>query len=214
MAITSILAAAQGGAFYSNVASATGLSETTVTKAINAFAPAIAEKLKAKAAADPEAFENLLDLLEDGDGSDLNDPDAITGAEAISDGNEILQDLYGSADAAATALVKLAPSVDDDAAAKLGPISATSVLAALAAANAQTLTGNAAPAASSGGGGILSTIISALVAGLVKGAVKQMAPKRRRRRYTSYYGRRPVRRRRRSTPGLESIFKDILTGRK
>jgi hypothetical protein len=217
MAILDLLSSAQGGAFFRNVAAATGLDEAATKTAIGKFAPAIASKLKDKAAADPEAFENLLDLLEDGDGSDLNDPDAITGSEAVSDGREILNDLYGSAESAQGTLAKLAPSLDTAAVSKLSAISATSVLAALAASNAQTLTGDTAQAADTGssGGGLLSTILSALVAGLVKGATRQLAPRRRRRRYSSYYGygRRPQRRRRKRTPGLNDVFREILGGR-
>jgi hypothetical protein len=216
MAIIDILSSAQGGAFFRNVASAIGIDETEAEKAIGKMAPAIAAKLKDKASADPEAFESLLDLLEDGDGSDINDPVAITGSEAISDGKEILADLYGSPDAAHSALVKLAPGLDTSSASKLGAISATSVLAALAASNAQTLSSDAAQAADTGGGGLLSTIISALVAGLVKGATRQLQPKRRRRRYSNYYGygrRRPVRRRKRSI-GLDDVFREVLGGRR
>ncbi len=97
MSINQIFAAAQGGAFYKNIGDATGLDVGDVTSALTAFAPAIAVKLKDKAAADPESFEQLLDLIEDGDGSDINDPDAICSSEAVSDGREILEDLYGSA---------------------------------------------------------------------------------------------------------------------
>jgi hypothetical protein len=214
MAIIDILSAAQSGRFFANAAASAGLDAASAESAISAFAPAIAAKLKDKAASDPEAFENLLDLLEDGDGSDLNDADAITSNEAVSDGREILEDLYGSSHAAASAMGKLAPSLDTAAVAKLGAISATSVLAALAASNAQTLTADAAPAAS--GGGLMSVIVGALVEGLVKGATRQLAPKRRRRRrYSSYYGqRRPRTRRRRRGIGIDDIFRDILGGRR
>ena len=214
MAILDILEAAQGGAFFKNVAAATGLDATSAERAIGAFAPVIAAKLKDKAASYPAAFENLLDLLEDGDGSDLNDPDAITGSEAVSDGREILEDLYGSPSAAQSALGKLAPDLDTAAVAKLGAISATSVLAALSASNAQTLSSDAAPAASSGG--FMSVLIAALLKGFMQSAQRQLAPKRRRRRYTGYFGQRrqPVRRRRKRAVGLDAVFKEILGGRR
>jgi hypothetical protein len=216
MAITDILSAAQGGRFFANVAAATGLDAASAENAISKFAPAIAAKLKDKAASDPETFENLLDLLEDGDGSDINDADTITSSEAVSDGREILEDLYGSSSAAGSALAKLAPGIDTAAAAKLGAISATSVLAILSASHAQTLTGGAAQAAdTSGGGGLISVIVGALVKGLMQGAQRQLAPKRRRRRYSSYYGRRrTTTRRRKRSVGLDDIFKDILGGRR
>jgi hypothetical protein len=216
MSILDILASAQGGNYFSNVAKAAGLEAAQAEDAISAFAPAIAVKLKAKAASDPDAFEALLDLLEDGDGSDINDPDAISSSEAVSDGREILEDLYGSATVAQAALGKLAPSLDTAAVAKLGAISATSVLAALSTSGAaQGLTSDVQQVTPSGGGGFLSIIIAAVLKGFMQSAQRQLAPKRRRRRYTSYYGRRPAtRRKRKRSVGLDDLFKDILGGRR
>lgn len=211
MSILDILASAQGGAFFSNAASASGVDARDAQSVIGKLAPAIAQALKEKAAKDPDAFESLLDIIEDGDGSDLNDADAVTSREAISDGEAILADIYGSADAAQTTLAKLAPGVSGGALARLGAISATSVLAALSTSQAQSLSSDAAPAAAAGGG-LMSVILGALVKGLVQGAQRQLAPRRRRRRtYSSYWSRRkPVRRRRKRTVGLDDIFKDIL----
>jgi hypothetical protein len=217
MSITQILAAAQGGRFFENVGSATGLETAAAEKAVGAFAPAIAAMLKDRAAQDPDAFEQLLDLLEDGDGSDLNDPDAITSSEAVSDGREILEDLYGSATAAQTALGKLAPALDTAAVAKLGAISATSVLAALSASAVQGISGNTQQAAErAGGGGFLSIIIAAVLKGFMQSAQRQLAPRRRRRRYASYSSRRrtTTRKRRKSSVGLDDLFKDIFGGRR
>ena len=218
MSITQILAAAQGGRFFDNVAAATGLDVASAEKAVSAFAPAIAAKLKDKAAHDPETFEQLLDLLEDGDGNDLNDPDAISSSEAVSDGREILEDLYGSASSAQTALGKLAPSLDTAAVAKLGAISATSVLAALSASSSvHGLSSNTQQAADTGGGGgLLSIIIAAVLKGFMQSAQRQLAPRRRRRRYSSYYGRKrtTTRRKRKTSVGLDDLFKDILGGRR
>jgi hypothetical protein len=205
MAIIDILSAAQGGKFFANVAAAVGLTAAETESAIEGMAPAIATKLKDKASADPEAFENLLDLLEDGDGSDINDPDAITGAEAIADGEDILKDLYGSTDKAQHALGTTS--------AKLAAIAATSVLAALSASNPQ-LAANTSADAGSGGGGFFSVLIAALVKAFVQGASRQLAPKRRRRRRYSYgYTRRPTRRRKRSV-GLDDVFREVLGGRR
>lgn len=207
MAITDILAAAQGGQYFATAGAACGLEETAARRAISKFAPAIAAKLKDKAAADPEAFDALLDLLEEGgDSSDLDDADAMTGAEAQSDGAAILDDLYGSKAAALKAL-----GAKSEAEEKAAALSATGVLAALAASNAATLTSDPAKA-SEGGGGILSIIIAAILKGLMQGAARQLAPKRRRRRYT-YATRRRTTRRRTRRPGLDDIFRDILTGR-
>lgn len=210
MAITDILSAAQGGNYYAAAASACGLSASDGRTAIERFAPEIASRLKAKAANDAEAFEALLDLLEEGgDSSDLNDADAMTGAEALSDGAAILDEIYGSKAAALKALGVTGAGEE-----KAAALSATAVMAALAASNAPQLAASPQEAASSsGGGGIISIIIAALLKGLLQGAQRQLAPKRRRRRYTySTRRRRTTTRRRTRTPGIEDIFRDILKG--
>jgi hypothetical protein len=209
MAIVDLLAAAQGGQFFANAGHVAGLTARDAEMAVASIAPAIAAKLKDKAGSDPEAFDQLLDLLEEGgDSSDLDDAEAMTGEESLADGKAILSDLYGST--ADETLGKLAPHVTGTALEKISAISATSVLAALAASNANTL---ASPAAESSGGGIISVIIAALMKGLMQGASRQLAPRRRRRRY-SYGYRRPTRRRRTRRPGLDDVFKDILGGRR
>jgi hypothetical protein len=209
MAITDILSAVQGGQYYANAAAACGLSAADGKRIIERFAPEIATRLKAKAASDTEAFEALLDLLEDGgDSSDLNDADAMTGSEALSDGAAILDEIYGSKAAAAKAL-GAATAAEEKAAA----LSATAVMATLAASNAAHLSATPQQAAESGGGGgLLSVILGALLKGLMQGAQRQLAPKRRRRRYTYSTRRRTTatRRRRTRTPGLDDIFKDIF----
>ncbi len=213
MSLMNILAAAQNGNYFANVAKACGISEGDAKLGLEKLCPAIATQLKAKAASDPDSFENLLDLLEEGgDSSDLDDAEAVTGGEAISDGNAVLKDIYG--DSYATEISRLAPKLDEAARSQLAAIGATSVLAALAQSYSapNTLAGSTAvPEKSSG---ILGTIISAVIAGAVQGAVRQLAPKRRRRRrsYTSYFGtrRKPVRRRRKKTVTLDDLFGQIL----
>ena len=208
MAITDILSAAQGGQYFANVAQACGLSDAKAKAAVSKFAPAIAGKLKNKAASDPLAFDALLDILEEGgDSSDLDDVEAMTGTEAQDDGAEILANLYGDQVAAEKEL-----GVSGDSQSIAAALSATAVLAALAASNASTLTSDAAKA-SSGGGGLIAIIIAAILKGLMQGARRQLAPKRRRRRY--YYSTRRRTTRRRSTrPGLDDVFREILTGRR
>lgn len=218
MSLLDQLGSAQNGAFFTLAASAAGIDAITAKTAIGQLAPTIAQRLRDKAAADGDAFEALLDLLEDGDGSDLSDPSSLTDSEAISDGNAILDDVFGSAAAARKALAPLVPGLDSGAAAKLSAISATGVLAALAASSANTLMSEPQQAASdggSGGGGLMSVVVGALVKGLMQGASRQLAPKRRRRRsYAGYYTRRrPARRKRKRSVGLDDLFKGILGGR-
>lgn len=215
MSIQDILGNTEGGAFYRNAAKAAGVTEADARSTIGKLAPAIANALKDRAGADPEAFEALLELLEDNGDADLNEAGALTDDEAQSDGAAILKDLHGSAAAAQTVAGKLVNGVAAEALATLNAISATGVLAALSQQNVSTLSDGAATAADtqSGGGGFLSVLFAALLKGLLQGASRQMAPKRRRRRYASYSGRRTTTRaRRRTTPGLDDIFKGILGG--
>ncbi len=215
MAITDLLSSAQNGGFFANAGKTAGLSESDARAAVSALAPAIAEKLKDKAAADPDAFDQLLDLLEDG-GDGLDDVDATTGAEALEDGAAILKDLYGSAVAAQAALRDIAPKAAGAALDKIGAISATSVLAALAASNANTLASDTG-GTNAAGGGIMSVIIAALMKGLMSGAMKSMGIRQRRTRRRYYYGYgtpRPRRRRRKTRPPLERIFRDVLGARR
>jgi hypothetical protein len=216
MSLQDILGDTEGGGFFRNAARAAGVSEADAKSAIGKLAPAIALALKDKAAADPEAFEDLLELLEDNGDADLNAAGALTDDEARSDGAAILQDLHGSAAAAQMAAGKRVSGISAEALATLNAISATGVLAALSQQNVATLSDGAVTAADTqnSGGGFLSILFAALLKGLLQGASRQLAPKRRRRRsYAGYYGRRAApRRRRRRTPGLDDIFKDILGG--
>jgi hypothetical protein len=209
MGLIDMLASAQGGLYFASVAAACGVEEGTARSALGKIAPEIASKLRDKAEADPDSFENLLDLLEDGENSsDLDDPDAITGAEAIADGKAVLKDLFGNN---LSPLKSMTPGVDGAAFDKLSAIGATSVLASLAKnySAPQTLAGDTG----SSGGGLLGTILSAVVEGAMKGAARQLAPKRRRRRsYGSYWGapRKRTKRRRARQPSLNDIFGSIL----
>ncbi len=210
MGLMDMLSAAQGGSFFANAGRVAGLNAGAAQAAITALAPAIATQLR-KRAEDEDAFEALLDLLEDGDGDAfLDNASLVDDPEVRSDGKAILKDIYGTQAAALKAGGELTgltkPTVE-----KLMPICAASVLAALARANgsgAQQLAG------STEGGGLLGSVVSAVVEGAMKGVQSSLAPKRRRRRYTSYLGARKRKRttRRKRKPSLESIFRDILSG--
>ena len=207
------LAELRGGRFFREAAEVSGVSEDEAKKALGKLVPAIARRLKSKAEQDAGAYEDLLDLLEDG--GEFDDP---AGAEAIADGNAILSEIYGSRNAAITDARKLAGDVAEIALARLAAIAATAVLTSLARRHAPAMGLVGAQQASSQKGGLLGTIIAAIVKGAVQEAVRQLAPKRRRRRrtYGSYFGRKRrrttvTRRRRRSTTlSLDDIFADIL----
>jgi hypothetical protein len=215
MSILDILATAEGGKFFANAAAACGLDEVTARKVSTRVAPAIAQRIKDKSAADPEAFENLLDMLEDDGDVDLNVEGSLTDHEAQSDGAEILNDLYGSAAETNAVFKGLGGPIDKAALSTLASINAAAVLAALASLNASKLSDGAPQTAAASGGGFFSVLIAAIVKAFLQSAQRQLAPKRRRRRYTSYFGRRaPARRKRKRTVGVDDVFKEILGGRR
>jgi hypothetical protein len=215
MALMDILSSAQGGAFFANAGRAAGLGASEAKTALQAICPAIATQLRQRAE-DEEAFDSLLDLLEDGEGDAfLDDAELMNDLEVTKDGKAILDDLYGS-QAEALKTGRSLSGIDESKLKTLMPIAAASVLAALARSNAgaQQLAGTQ-KAQGGAGGGLLGTILSAVVEGVVKGAARSLAPKRRRRRYSGYtsYRRRSTRKRRTRRPSLDSIFRDILSGR-
>ncbi len=216
MAILELLETAEGGKFFANAAAACGLDEATVRKVSARVAPAIAQRIKDKSAEDPEAFENLLDMLEEDGDVDMQVEGSLTDFDAQKDGAEILNDLYGSAAETNAVFKGLGGPIDKAALSTLTSINAAAVLAALASLNASKLSDGAAQATdTSGGGGFMSVLIAAILKAFMQSAQRQLAPKRRRRRYTSYFGRRaPVRRRRKRSVGLDDVFKEILGGRR
>jgi len=213
MTMMSILSKTENGDYFGRVGLACNMSAATAEASLARLCPAIALRLKEKSANDNNAFEALLDLLDEGD-----DLTGLTDAEAIADGQAVLADLYGSTPAALAEMKKLAPGMSDAQSENISAIAATSVLAVLA----KSYTAPAPLAGSTGeapqGGGLMATIMAAVIAGLLQALRSKFAPRRRRRRsYTSYFGtkrRKTARRKRRAkTPTLEDIFGQILSGK-
>lgn len=213
MTMMSILSKTENGDYFGRVGLACNMSAATAEASLARLCPAIALRLKEKSANDNNAFEALLDLLDEGD-----DLTGLTDAEAIADGQAVLADLYGSTPAALAEMKKLAPGLSDAQCKNISAIAATSVLAVLAKSYTApaTLAGSTDEAPQ--GGGLMATIMAALIAGLLQALRSKFAPRRRRRRnYTSYFGtkrRKTTRRKRRAkTPTLEDIFGQILSGK-
>jgi hypothetical protein len=211
MALMDILRGAQNGQFFANAGRVAGVDAAAAERTLGEIAPAIVVALR-KRAEDAQAFEGLLELLEDGNGDAfLDDESLMDDAELVSDGKAVLADVYGSAKAAQKALA-IRPA--DVATQRLAAISASAVLAALARSYKRPLgLVGAQQAASEAQGGIFSTIVEAVIKGAVEGAKRQLAPRRRRRRsYSSYFGKRRKRRTRRrsTTPTLDQIFGELL----
>lgn len=236
MGVMTMLEQAQGGKLFDHVAASLDIDEAQTRTSMGKLCPAIADALHEKAKSDDDLFEHLMDLIEDGaEASPLDEPEALTDAEAVSDGNEILEDVYGSRNDALVALRKVAPGLPERELQKLAPISATVVVAALAQANkpmtAAALPADQQPAQDSGMGGIIGSIVGAVIAGAVSGAVREMTSAKRWRGTTGYSrtktkrktAKTTTRRRRTGTsssgPGsaaggiLEDIFRKILVGK-
>jgi hypothetical protein len=218
MSLMTLLEQAQGGGLYDAVARILDLDDAETRKAMRQLCPAIAARLREKAAADPDLFQTLLDLIEEGaEGSPLDTVEALTGAEAVADGNAILEDVYGSRNEAMVALREVDETIPERELRKLAPISATAVVAALAQANRpMALAQSAAPARSgTGGEGIIATLVSAIIAGIVSALSRQLTSRTRRRtpRYSRTRSKRKTSRtprRRTTTASVEDVFRDIL----
>jgi hypothetical protein len=219
MSLMTLLDRAQGGGLFANVAAGLDLDGAETQKAMRKLCPAIAARLKEKASADENLFQTLLDLIEDGgQGSPLDDAEALTAPEAIADGNAILDDIYGSRNAAMVALRETDPTIPERELSKLAPISATAVVAALAAANRpMALSASAQPARTgSAGEGFIAAFLSAIIAGIVSALAKQFATRSRRRSGTGYARTRsrrkttPRTRRKTANASVEDVFRDIL----
>ncbi len=233
MSLMAMLQAAQGGRLFATIAESLDLDEDQTAKAMQSLCPAIARQLKSKAADDSELLQSLLDLIEDGaEASPLEEPDAVTGEEAVSDGNAILVDIYGSRNNAMVALRQAAEDVPERELSKLAPISATVVVAALAQANKPMALAGALPASQgSADTGIIGTIVGAVITGAVQGMVRELTSSRRWRSTTGYTKSRSKRKTGRTKPkktktartsgssssknrttsaSIEDIFRDIL----
>jgi hypothetical protein len=217
MGLMDILRSAQSGEFFASAGRAAGLDAAATKRALTRMGPAIAAKLRERAE-DPDAFEGLLDLLEDGEGDAfLDDSNFMDDPEVVNDGNAVLADIYGSVPAAQKAL---GVKANDAPMQRLAAIAASAVLAALARSYRQPQPQSLAGAQSAQGeaaeqGGFFSSVIEAVVKGAVQEATRQFGPKRRRRRpsISDYFGtgrKRTTRRKRSSTLSLDQIFGEIL----
>lgn len=218
MSLMTLLEQAQGGGLYSAVARSLDLDDADTRKAMRKLCPAIAARLQEKAAADEELFQTLLDLIADGaEASPLDTAENLTGAEAVADGNAILDDVYGSRNEAMVALRQVDGTIPERELRKLAPISATAVVAALAQANRPMALAASGPRpeTGTGGEGIIATLVSAVIAGIVSALSSKLTPRTRRRtaRYSRTRSRRKTTRaprRRTATASVEEVFRDIL----
>ena len=174
MTLTAMLAQAQGGRLFAQVAGAIGLDEATTRTAMMDICPAIISELKAAAEGDDSLLETLARHLAEGnEGSVLDDPGVLTGAESIKDGNAILAAIYGSKAGAMEDIKTLVTGVPAAKLSKLAAVSATAAVSALMQSHAITPLAGVQRAAGSGGG-ILSVFIDALIKGMVRAATSEL----------------------------------------
>ncbi len=174
MTLTAMLAQAQGGRLFAQVADAIGLDEATTRAAMMDICPAIISELKAAAEGDDSLLETLARHLAEGnEGSVLDDPGVLTGAESIKDGNAILAAIYGSKAGAMEDVKTLVGGVPAAKLSKLAAVSATAAVSALMQSHAITPLAGVQRAAGTGGG-ILSVFIDALIKGMVRAATSEL----------------------------------------
>jgi hypothetical protein len=151
MTLTAMLAQAQGGRLFAQVAGAIGLDEATTRAAMMEICPAIISELKAAAEGDDSLLETLARHLAEGnEGSVLDDPGVLTGAESIKDGNAILAAIYGSKAGAMEDIKTLVGGVPAAKLSKLAAVSATAAVSALMQSHAITPLAGVHRAAGSG----------------------------------------------------------------
>jgi hypothetical protein len=216
---------AQGGQLFRKLGELAGISPSDAKRALEAMCPPIAARLQARAA-QPAEFEQLLNLLEDNESDLLKEGDPGSD-EVRADGLAVLDDLYGSDDAARSEaeMAGRALRIDAPAMQRLQPVAAQLVLALLSerfrkendmgeAPAAAASDHSAQPAAAGGGKSIWGIFIAAAGAAIARAVMNRILPRRRRRTRYTYddYRRRTTRRRRKSTrqPRLEDLFRDLM----
>ncbi len=218
---------ANSGRQAAAIAAAAGISPQEMEHLLRLQVPAIAARIHERAGNDEAELEAVFDLLEDGEAEEyLQKEREITTRDAVADGEDILEHLYGSLEAARTA-APVPEGMSPELAARLMTFSAVLTVAAMTRRyRTEILPAMSAAAAGSGReGGILSLLIAALIDGLIKGLTRALLPRRRRRRtrYSYRYRRRrrrssrrsyrrraSRRRRRRSSSVLEDILGNVL----
>jgi hypothetical protein len=215
MELLDIIAAGQGGALITRLGAAAGVDAATARAALDKLAPEIARRIAAKAQ-DPDEYEHLLDVLEEGEADAyLDSPRALLSRAAAQDGEDILAHLYGSLDAARREAGRIGapdgmtPAIFE----RFMSYAAAVVLAAMTRRN-KALAMPAASQSAAAQGGIMAMLIDAIVKGVVDGFKKAMVP--RRRRTSSTYGRKrksattTARKPRTRSPSLQDILGDIV----
>ena len=162
MSILETILKAQGGGLLKQISGVLGLPGDQAGSAISKLLPALTSGMKSNVAK-PGGLESLLGALKGGGHTKyLDNPDSLTSADGISDGNSILGHLLGSKDASRKVAAEAAEStgIDLGILKKLLPMVATMAMGSLG--KAQSSGGALASmlgAGSSAGGGMLTSFL-------------------------------------------------------
>ena len=222
--IIDVLESCQNGQLIDTLGAACEMSEEHCRQCLERLTPDIARRISERLT-DDDDYEDLIDILDEEDQVEILDqPTEMLSRGAISDGEDILEILYGSVGKAHEAARKTGSpdGVDEDAFARLMTMAAALTFAAMARRNQQyQLSAMDQP---SGSRGFFATMLNALVTGFMEGFRQATRRKTRRRRKRSLLEqilgtgsssrRRSTRSRksrsRRKTPSLRDLLGDIL----
>ena len=168
MSILETILKSQGGALVKQVAGSFNLDEGQAGAAISKLLPALTQGMK-RNVEQPSGLESLLGALQGGNHSRyVEQPEAVTRAETIQDGNAILGHLLGSKDVSRQVAARAAEQtgVDSGVLKKMLPMVAAMAMGSLSkesqgggALSALLGGGASQSAASSAGAGLLSSFL-------------------------------------------------------
>ena len=148
----------QGGAAAQHAGRSVGLSPDQTSTALAALVPALAAGLQ-RNASQPDGLASLIGALSGGGHAQyVDDPSAIQGPGAVSDGNAILGHILGGKDVSRAVASRAAAQtgLGEDVLKKLLPMAATLVMGALA--SQQIGKGAAASASATGESGLMGML--------------------------------------------------------
>ena len=208
MSLMALIAAGHQGHLVQTVAVVLGVEEPVARSALERLVPAVAHRLRDRAAEAGEQ-DGLLDVLAEGGFQRyLDDPRVLFGREAVRDGEDVLGYAYGSVDAARAQARAIGPpaGLDGDVFARLMTLAAVLLIGAMSRRLDQQVRAGSAAA---GPAGILKRLGRVVVRALAEGSMRSIYRRRagfgprmaaRRRRP----GARPARR-----PTLEMLLGDV-----
>lgn len=207
MSLMGLIAAAQQGLLIPTVGGVVGVEESVARAALERLLRLIARRLGDRGA-DPGEHDVLLDVIARGGFERyLDDSRVLFGRNAVRDGEQVLDYLYGSVEAARAEARAVGPpeGLDADVFARLMTLAATLLLAALA----RRLEQVRKPRSETGPPGPWAELGQAIVRGLVDGSLRALS-----RRHASFRRRLKASRRRtqKATHGahLHDLMDDLL----